>query len=326
MQAVVITKPGGPDVLKLENRPMPVPTGAEVLVKVQATAVNRADIIQTRGFYPAPKDVPADIPGLEFAGIVEKCGPSVDEFSPGDRVFGLVGGGAYCEYLCIHSRCLAPIPQNLNFDEAAAIPEAFITAYDALVSQLKMQTGESLLIHAVGSGVGLAAVQIAKLIGATTIGSSRQKNKLEKSYERGLNKGIHVTANGFSDEVMSMTNGKGVDIILDLVGGNYSSQNINCLANKGRMIIVGLVAGAKTEMDLAKILGKRLTIKGTTLRARPLEEKIAVMQCFRKHLLPHFESGKLRPDIDKVLPIQSVQEAFEYVISDQNFGKVVLTL
>ncbi len=324
MRAVVVEKNGGPEVLKFMERACPEPGKDEVLVEVKSTAVNRADVIQRKGFYPAPPGVPADIPGLEFAGVVKECGEAVTDRKVGDRVFGLVPGGSYAEAVVVHSRTLARIPDNLSFEEAAAIPEAYTTAYDAMVVQGGLAAGEWLLIHALGSGVGVAALQIAGAIGARVIGTSRTKEKLEEARTLGLVHGV-VCSEGaeFAESVLSIT-GSGVNVVLELVGGPYLAEDLKCLASQGRIVLVGLLAGRSLEVDLGMILRKRANIRGTTLRARPLEEKILAGRVLEENIVPLIESGKLKPSIDKVFPLAEAGEAHAYMESDGNFGKIIL--
>jgi putative PIG3 family NAD(P)H quinone oxidoreductase len=325
MQAVVVSQFGDPSVLRVKSVDTPYAQAHEVLVKIKATAVNRADILQRQGHYPPPPHVPKDILGLEFAGTVEAIGTYVSNFKVGDKVFGIAGGGTYAEYLVINEKTLALMPSNLTYTEAASIPEAFITAYDAMVEQGNLSCGETVLISAVGSGVGVAAVQIAKAIGAISIGTARNENKLVQAKNLGMNHGLLVKDDKFADQIIDITKGAGIDLVLELVGGNYVSENIKCLAIKGRMIIVGLVGGAKAQLNLADILSKRINIKGTTLRRRPLEEKIAATKLLSKHLVPLFEQNLLKPVIDKIFSLEEASSAHTYVEQNENFGKVVLT-
>jgi len=324
MRAVVITKPGGPEVLRVDSVPVPQPTAEQVRVAVRATAVNRLDILQRMGVYPPPPGVPENIPGVEFAGVVDAVGSSVREFVPGDRAFGLAGGGTYAEYLVVHEGTLVRMPDRLSFVEAAAIPEAFITAYDAMVVQGRLGAGETVLINAVGSGVGTAAVQIARAISARTIGTARTASKLEAVLKLGLDEGIAVSGPTFAEEVQRMTAGRGVDVVLELVGGEYLAEDLSCTAAQGRVVVVGLVAGTRAELDLGVLLRKRLEIRGTVLRSRSLEEKIAVTRAFADHLLPLIERRVLKAVVDRVLPLEQAGEAHAYVASNESFGKVVL--
>jgi NADPH:quinone reductase len=326
MRAIVIARPGGPEVLELREVPDPVPSRGEVRVRVRATAVNRADLLQRAGFYPAPPGWPADIPGMEFAGDVDGLGEGVTDWKEGDRVFGLAGGGSYAERLVIPSRALARVPGALTWTDAAAIPEAFITAYDAMVTLAGLGSGERVLIHAVGSGVGTAASQIARAVGARSIGTARTHAKLERSSALGLDEGIVATGGRFAEEVLRRTGGEGVDVVLDLVGGEYLGENVACAAPRGRIVVVGLLAGTLAQLDLGTLLRKRLTVVGTMLRSRPLEEKILAMQLFARHVAPLFERGALRAVVDRTLPLEKAGEAHVYVASNDGFGKVVLSV
>lgn len=326
MKAIIIEKPGGPDVLQLREVDEPMPGHGEVRVRIRATAINRADVVQRMGRYPAPPDVPADIPGLEFAGEIDQLGSGVFDLKIGDRVFGLAGGGTYAEYLNVHHRAIAKIPSNLDFIAAAAVPEVFITAYDALVTQCCLQSGERVLIHAVGSGVGIAAVQIARSLSAVSIGTARSADKIDKARAHGLNEGLLTTDGTFAKQVLQLSGGKGVDVVLELVGGQYVPEDIQCMAQKSRLIVVGLVAGVRCELDLGTVLRKRITIKGTTLRMRPLEEKIEAMQLLSRNMVPLFERGLLSPVVDRVLPLEEAAAAHRHMEDNLNFGKIVLSL
>lgn len=324
MKAAVIVDAGDSGHLEIQDIEEPQPSDDEILVRVRATALNRADLLQVRGRYPAPPGVRADVPGLEFAGEVEAVGSAVQLWKPGDRVMGLLGGGGYAEKIVVHERVALPIPEGLSFEEAAAIPEVFLTAYNAVFLQMGLQMGERLLIHAVASGVGTAALQLAKASGATVFGTSRTASKLDQISELGLDFPIDTTAQDFAEEVLANTNKQGVHVVLDLVGASLWQGNMRALANRGRMIIVGLVGGVKTEADLSMILRKRLTVVGTVLRARPLEEKIELSQAFRERALPLFLQGKLRPIVDEVYPLENVNEAFLKMAENRNAGKIIL--
>ncbi len=326
MKAIVINKSGDPGVLQLRDVEEPKPSQDEILVKVQATALNRADLLQRRGHYPPPPGTREDIPGLEFAGTIEWVGEKVTSFNPGDRVMGLLPGEGYAEKIVTHERIAIPIPANLNFDQAAAIPEAFLTAHDALFSQLELKSDERLLVHAVGSGVGIAALQLAKNAGAIVFGTAGSEDKLAKARDLGLNFGINYKHQDFSEKVLAKTNGLGVNTILDTVGSPYWGKNLACLATKGRMIIIGLMGGAKVEANLGILLKKRLRIMGSVLRARLLEEKIALTKTFVETALPLFESGKLQPIIDRTFLLEEAAEAHAYMEKNKNFGKIVLRI
>jgi NADPH:quinone reductase-like Zn-dependent oxidoreductase len=261
---------------------------------------------------------------MEYAGEVEALGPATNLWQPGARVMGLVGGGGHAEYLCVHEREAMPVPANLSWEEAAAIPEAFLTAYDALVRQLDVRPGERLLIHAVGSGVGAAALQVAHVAGLTVLGTSRSAAKLSRARELGLDFAIDTSNDDWPLRVAEATGGKGADAILDLIGGSFLAGSIHALAPRGRLILVGLTAGRSAELDLGMILNKRIHIVGTMLRSRALEEKISLAREFSERMLPLFESGELRPVIDRVFSFDEIRDAHRLMESDSNFGKIVL--
>jgi putative PIG3 family NAD(P)H quinone oxidoreductase len=325
VKAIVIGRFGGPEVLELRDVAAPSPGRGEVRVRVRASAVNRADLIQRAGGYPAPPDAPPDIPGLEFAGEIDAVGESVTDAAVGDRVFGLSGGGAYAEAIVVHARTVTRVPDGMSFTDAAAVPEVFITAWDAMVAQADLRAGESVLIHAAGSGVGTAAAQIARAIGARAIGTARTRDKLERARALGLDEGIAVEAGGgFADAVLAATSGRGADVVLELVGGPYLAEDLRCTAPRGRIVLIGLMAGARAELDLGQLLRRRLRVVGTMLRARPLEEKIDAVQALGRYLVPLFARGALRPVVDRVFPLAEAAAAHAYVASNAGFGKVVL--
>jgi len=327
MKAVVITRFGGPEVLELREVPAPAPGHGEVRVRVRATAVNRADLLQRMGAYPAPPDSPPDIPGLELAGEIDAVGDGATGWSVGDRVMGLLGGGAYAEAAVLPARAVAPIPDGMSFTDAAAIPEAFITAWDALVVQGRLAAGETALVQAAGSGVGLAALQIARAVGARAVGTARTRDKLDRARPFGLDEGVLVEGDGgFADAVVRASGGRGADVVLELVGGRYLAEDLACVAVRGRILLVGLLAGAAVDLPLGLVLRKRVQITGTTLRARPVEEKLAAVQGLARHLVPLFARGALRPVVDRVLPLAEAGAAHAYVASNASFGKVVLAV
>jgi NADPH2:quinone reductase len=325
MKAVVITGRGGPEVIEVRERPLPQPGGQFVRVRVRASGLNRADLMQARGTYPAPAGVPADVPGLEFAGEIDALGPEVTEpIQLGDRVFGIVGGGGLAEYVLVHERMAVPIPRELDDVAAAAVPEVFITAHDALLTQARLLPGERVLIHAVGSGVGTAACQIARAMGCTVFGTSRTASKLERARELGLHVAIDSTADDFAEVVAERTANEGVDVVLDLVGGAILEGNLKALAPRGRMVSVGLLGGRQAPIDLATMLSKRLTLVGTTLRARPLEEKILATRRFATQIIPWLARGLVRPVVDSEFSVEEVHSALRRLESNQTFGKVIL--
>lgn len=325
MRAIVITAPGGTDVLVQRDVPLPRPGPGHVRVRVHAAGVNRADVLQRRGRYPAPLGAPADIPGLEYAGTVDAVGEETRLWQPGDRVMGLVGGGGYAEAVVVHEREALRVPDALSFEEAAAVPEAYITAHDALFSRLQVALGDCLLVHAVGSGVGIAALQLAVVAGATVYGTSRSAWKLERARTLGLELAVHTAREDFAEAVLRHTDNTGVHAILDLVGGAYLTRNLRVLASQGRQVVVGLMAGRSAELDLGQIVRKRLTLVGTALRSRALEEKIEAVRRFDRHALPLLATGRLRPVVDRVYPATEVADAHRRMEANENFGKIVLT-
>ncbi len=296
----------------------------EVRVRVVAAGLNRADILQRKGFYPAPPGVPADVPGLEYAGTVEQVGEGVRELAVGDRVMGITGGGAMATYVNVHAREVLRVPEGMSLTDAAAIPEVFLTAYDAMFSQGGLGFGQLVLVHAVGSGVGTAALQLGLAAGARVVGSSRTDDKLERCRELGLRDGLCVRDKTFAAEFAELTRGVLADVILDTVGGAYLADNLKVIASQGRLVIVGLLGGAAAELPLGLLLAKRASVIGTVLRSRSLEEKIAVTQLFARTALPWFESGRLKPIVETVLPMTEVREAHTRMEGNATFGKIVL--
>lgn len=324
MRAAVITAPGGPEVFAIQEIDDPSVGPEEVLVAVRATALNRADLLQRRGRYPGPPGTRDDVPGLEMAGEVVEVGANVRQWKPGDRVMALLGGGGYADRIAVHERMLMPIPSNLSFTEAASIPEVFLTAFDALFMQCGLQPGENVLVHAVGSGVGSAAVQLASAVGCRVFGTAGSEDKLARAKELGLEIGVNYHAADFAEAVNEHTKGRGVDVILDVIGAAYWPLNISAMAQRARMIIVGTLGGAKIEVDLGALMAKRASVQGTLLRARALEEKATLTQAFVKRFVPMFESGRLVPVVDRVYPLTEVADAHTYMETNANFGKIVL--
>jgi putative PIG3 family NAD(P)H quinone oxidoreductase len=325
MRAVIIGKPGGPEVLSIEGRPVPQPGPGEIRVRVHASALNRADLLQRRGNYPAPPGAPADIPGLEYAGEVDAVGEGAGLWAVGNRVMGIVGGGGHAEYVVVHEREGIRVPQNLSWEEAAAIPEVFLTAYDALFRQLDLTMGERLLILAVGSGVGTAALQLASAAGATVIGTSRTAAKLKQAMEMGLEVGVDTSKEDLAEAVNQATYGSGVHAVLDLVGGKLLEASLRVVALRGRVVVVGTTGGTKVEVDLGLLLRRRIHLFGTVLRSRPLEEKIALAREFSNAVLPLISSGRIKPVIDSVFPMDAIRTAHERMEENASFGKIVLT-
>ena len=326
MRAIVIREPGGPEVLELREVPEPQPPFGHVRVAVAFAGVNRADLLQRAGFYPAPPGAPQDIPGLEYSGTIDAVGEGATRFAVGDRVFGLVAGGACAEKLVAHEREVTPTPVGLDDRAAAAAPEAFVTAYDALVTRGGLQPGERVLVHAAGSGVGTAAIQVARALGCFVVGTSRTADKLDRCRELGLGAGIVPEGQAFAQQVLDATGGRGVDVVVDLVGGGYTRESIAACAPRGRVVVVGLTGGGTAEISLAELLRKRITLVGTVLRARPLEEKIEAARLLERNLSPWLTEKRVRPIVDRVLPLAEAAAAHAYVAGNASFGKVVLDI
>lgn len=323
MRAVVIREPGGPEVLELRAVPRPEPGEGEALVRVASSGLNRADLLQRRGRYPVPEGYPKEIPGLELAGTVEAVGDGVASVAVGDPVMGILGGGGYAELALSPATSLVPIPDGMDAVTAGAIPEVYMTAYDAAFLQEGLSPGETLLVHAVGSGVGTAALQLARRIGARVIGTSRTPEKLERAGELGLEHGVLADAE-WPERVLEITEGRGADVILDLVGGAYLEGNQKVVARRGRHIVVGVPGGAEGVLSLRGLMGRRASIRGTVLRARPLPEKVELARAFAEHVLPGFASGELDPVIDRVFPAEEAADAHAHMEANLNFGKILL--
>lgn len=328
MRAVRITAHGGSEVLEVDTVERPVAIGNNVLVRVRAAALNRADVLQRMGRYPAPPGAPADIPGLEFAGEVETVGNDVRRWSTGQRVFGITAGGAQAEYILVADDHLAEIPANLDWTEAAAVPEAFITAHDALFTQGRLTIGESVCVHAVGSGVGLAAVQLARAAGAQTLGTARTQSKLDAASAFGLDAGVRVAEDvqEFIEAARELTRGEGLHVILDLVGASLFHANLEALAPRGRLLLVGSLGGSRAEMDWGLVMRKRLRLTGTVLRARSREEKASAVRLFAEQVVPLLEREVVRPVIDSTFDLSEVRRAHERMESNNSFGKIVLRI
>jgi putative PIG3 family NAD(P)H quinone oxidoreductase len=329
MLALRIVSHEGAGRLEVRETERPQARADRVRVRVRAAGLNRADLLQKRGRYPAPPGAPQDIPGLEFAGEVEQLGDAVRSWKAGQRVFGITAGGAQAEYVVVPESHLAEIPEALDFARAAAVPEVFITAHDALFTQARLAPGESVLVHAVGSGVGTAAVQLARAAGAGAVyGTARTKGKIERAREFGLSEGVAVgeDARAFAEAVRAWTKGAGVNVVLDLVGASYLDANLDALAPRGRLMLIGTLAGASAQLDFRRVMAKRLSIKGTVLRARTSEEKAAATRRFDAQVVPLLADGRLRPVIDSAYALADADAAYERLESNDTFGKVVVEL
>ncbi|HTI14328.1 MAG TPA: NAD(P)H-quinone oxidoreductase [Dictyobacter sp.] len=324
MRAVIITRPGGLEVLEIHDVAAPEPVADQVLVRVRAAGLNRADLAQREGNYPAPVGAPADIPGMEFAGEVAAVGPEVTRWKPGQRVMGIIGGGGQAEYLVSHEGLLVEIPENLDYVQAAAIPEVFMTAHDALFTQAGLQMGERVLVHAVGSGVGTAAVQLVRAVGGTVYGTSRTQSKLERAKSLGLEVGM--TDTNFAQEVAQITNGEGVHVIIDFAGASYMEQNLDALTSWGRLVFLATLGGAQANVDLRKVMAKRIQLRGCTLRSRTLEEKMTVTRRFATQVVPLLANASVQPIVEEVFPLHEIAQAHRAMAANSNFGKLVLRI
>ena len=323
MRAVVLRSHGGPEVLAIEEVDQPVPGPDDVLVAIRATALNRADILQRMGGYPDPRrGLSLEIPGLEFSGIVSAVGDRVTMWKPGDRVMAIEAGGGYAEFICVHERQLMAVPTSVSVADAAAIPEVFLTAWDALVVQGGLTSGRWALVHAGASGVGTAAIQIAKAIGAR-IAVTCSAGKMDACRSLGADLVIERSPHDWASELTSSVPA-GVDVVLDVVGGDEVDRNLRVVATKGTIVQVGLMGGGSTNVNVGLLLTKRVRWIGTTLRARPIEEKAALTRRFAAELLPLFETGRLRPIIDRRYPLERIAEAHEAMGANANTGKILI--
>jgi putative PIG3 family NAD(P)H quinone oxidoreductase len=325
LKAIVITRPGGPEVLEIQEVPDPVAGEGELLVRVRATALNRADTLQRRGLYPPPPGA-TDIMGLEMAGEIAGVGAGCSpEYRLGGRVMALLPGGGYAQYVTIPAEMAMPVPDEVSFEEAAALPEACLTAYMNLFLLGELQQEGSVLVHAAGSGVGSIATQLASAAGATVLATARAQSKVEAALKLGANYGFCTASlSEFSRWVMENTGGKGVDVILDFIGGPYLTENLNSLAINGRLVLIGQMGGSKAEVDLGLVMRRRLHILGTTLRAQPLDRKLDLTARFREFGLPLIEKGLLKPVVDRVYDLAEAGEAHRYMEDNANTGKIVL--
>jgi NADPH2:quinone reductase len=328
MQAVWISTFGGPEVLEIRTVGKPTINHDQVLVRVRASSLNRADLLQRQGKYPPPPGFPVEIPGMEFAGEVAEVGSSIRQWKTGQRVFGLLGGAAHAEYVVTYEHQLAEIPANLDWTQAAAVPEVFITAHDALWTQANLRPAETVLIPAVGSGVGLAAVQLVRAMQAVPYGTSRTADKIEQAKPLGLEDGL-VVRDSFEElhaAAEKWTAGKGINVLLDLVGGPYVKNSQKLMAHKGRMILVGTIAGGSYELDARYVMSKRLQIRGTVLRSRTFNEKAAATRLFAAEVVPLLAHGVLRANVDSVFPMSEISKAHQRLESNETFGKVVVVM
>jgi len=325
MKAIVITQPGAPEVLQLIERPTPTFTADEVLVKVAAAGINRPDVFQRKGNYPPPAGAPQDIPGLEIAGTIVEIGVRVTRWKVGDKVCALVMGGGYAEYCNVPASQCLPIPENLSFIEAASLPETFFTVWSNVFDRGHLQKGESLLVQGGSSGIGVTAIQMAKAWGCTVYATAGSDEKCKFCEELGAAKAINYKTENFADEIKKATHNKGVDVILDMIGGDYTAPNLQSLAEDGRLVLINTMNGKDVNIDLSVVMRKRLTITGSMLRSREISFKAAIAQNLEKNIWPLLKSGEIKPIIYKVFPAGQAAAAHQLMESSEHIGKIVLS-
>jgi NADPH2:quinone reductase len=324
MKAVVITQPGGPNVLAITERPTPAPQPHEVLIKVAAAGINRPDVAQRKGVYPPPAGASPDIPGLEIAGTIEAVGQDVTLWQPDDKVCALVTGGGYAEYCTAPEGQCLPVPGNLSFVEAASLPETFFTVWSNVFDRAQLKPGESLLVHGGSSGIGVTAIQMAKALGSTVYVTAGSEAKCSFCEQLGAAKAINYKQENFADVIEQLTKGKGVNVILDMIGGNYMAGNLQSLANDGRLVFINTMNGKDVQVDLSVIMKKRLNITGSMLRSRELEFKAAIARKLQEHIWPLLSNGQIKPVVHEVFAAQDAAKAHELMESSSHIGKIVL--
>ena len=322
MKAIIITNPGGPDVLKPAERPIPVPEENEVLIKIKAAGINRPDIAQRQGRYPAPPGAPADIPGLEVSGIIEECGSKVIRWKKGDEVCALLSGGGYAEYVTVPAGQCLPIPEGFSFEQAASLPETMFTVWNNVFQRGALKQGENFLVHGGSSGIGVTAIQLAKAIGATVFATAGTQEKVEACLELGADKCINYK----EDDFAKILEDEGVDVILDMIGGDYVPKNIRLLRPDGRMVFINAMKGGEMDLNIRDIMKKRLIITGSTLRNRETFFKSALAEEIEKHVWPLIEQGKFKPVVYKTFPLDDAGKAHQLMESSAHIGKIVLVI
>ena len=325
MRAIEIARPGGPEVLTLTDRPLPVPGPNEILIRVAAAGVNRPDALQRAGAY-APPPGASDLPGLEAAGTVAAIGPGVTAWAPGDRVTALLPGGGYADYAVTHEDHALPVPARLSFPEAAALCETFFTVWTNVFERGRLQAGETFLVHGGTSGIGTTAIQLAALRGARVLATAGSPEKCAACVDLGAERGIDYRHEDFVAVARELTGGRGVDLILDMVGGTYLARDIRALAPEGRLVMIAHLTGAKAELNFAQVMVKRLTITGSTLRPQSIEAKARIAAALRREVWPHLESGRLRPVMDRIFPLEEAAAAHARMESSAHIGKIVLAV
>ncbi|MFD0748746.1 NAD(P)H-quinone oxidoreductase [Mucilaginibacter calamicampi] len=324
MQAIIITQPGGPEVLQIEERPVPAYGENEVLIKVAAAGINRPDIFQRKGNYPPPNGAPADIPGLEIAGTIAAIGSKVSRWQVGDKVCSLVSCGGYAEYCNVPEGQCLPIPENLSFTEAASLPETFFTVWSNVFNDDFLKAGDSMLVHGGSGGIGSTAIQIAKALGITVYTTAGSADKCAFCESLGADRAINYKTENFADVVKQLTNGRGIDLILDSIGGDYTPLNLQSLAEEGRLVIINAVKGKNAAIDLSLVMRKRLLITGSMLRPRDTAFKSAVARQLEEKVWPFLISGKIKPVIFKAFPAAQAAAAHSLMESSEHMGKIVL--
>lgn len=324
MKAIIITRPGAPEVLQIADRPKPAMADNEVMVKVMAAGVNRPDVAQRKGNYPPPPGAPEDIPGLEIAGVITETGSDVQRWKTGDKVCALVIGGGYAEFCNVpEGQCLA-IPDNLSFEGAASLPETFFTVWSNVFDRAQLQAGESLLVHGGSSGIGVAAIQMATALGSTVYVTAGSEEKCIFCEKLGAAKAINYKTENFSEAILQLTNHKGVNVILDMIGGNYMALNIKCLGDDGRLVMINAMNGKDVQVDLSAVMRKRINITGSMLRSRDTAFKSAIAKKLEERIWPLLASGKIKPVIYNILPAKDASKAHELMESSEHMGKIVL--
>ena len=325
MRAIEIAKPGGPEALVPGERPLPTPKPNEILVKVAAAGVNRPDILQRQGLYAVPPDA-SDLPGLEIAGEVVACGAKATRWKVGDKVCALAHGGGYAEYCVVPEVQALPVPRGLSMIEAASLPETFFTVWSNVYDRGRLKAGETLLVQGGSSGIGVTAIQMAKAMGNRVLATAGGDEKCAACIKLGAEKAINYRTQDFVAEVLAATGGKGVNVVLDMAGGDYVPRELKCLADEGRLVFIAFLRGPKTELDIGEVMRKRLILTGSTLRPRPVEFKGAIARSLREHVWPLIEAGKIKPVIFKTFPLAEAAAAHRLMESSQHIGKLVLSV
>jgi len=323
MTAIAITEPGGPLVLKPEKRPVPEPGKGEIVIRVRAAGINRPDVLQRQGAYPPPPDA-SDLPGLEVAGEVAIAGPETERFKPGDLVAALTPGGGYAEYCLVHESNALPVPHGLTFTQAAAVPETFFTVWHNVFQRGGLREGETFMVHGGSSGIGTTAIQLAKVFGATVIATAGSEEKCQTCLDLGADRAINYREEDFVAAVKDFTGGKGANVILDMVGGEYVNKNYSCAAVEGRIVQIAFLKGARAEADFSKLMIKRLVHTGSTLRPRTVEFKAQIARELEQHVWPLLAEGRIAPVMDMIFPLKEAWRAHERMEEGSHIGKIVL--